>query len=148
MTLAARFGDRDFLGPGQILRGQAVGIGQHFLGCPRCHDMAAMDTRARAHIHQIIRRANGVFVMFHDDHRIAQIPQPPQRIQKAIIVALMQTDGGFVQDIQNARQARPDLRGQTNALAFPTAQCAGIPAERQIVQADIVQESQSLINLF
>jgi len=40
--------------------------------------------------------------MLHNDQGIAQIPEVPQGYKKLIIVQLVQADGGFVQNLQNA----------------------------------------------
>ena len=59
-----------------------------------------------------------ILVMLDHDDGVAQIAQPPQRVEQPRIVALMQTDRRLVQHIEDARQARSDLAGQTDALAF------------------------------
>ena len=86
------------------------------------HDFAAVNASARADIDDIIGGEDRVFVMFDDDHRIAEIAQPPQRVEQPRIVALMQADRGLVQHIEHAGQARSDLRGEPDALAFAARQ--------------------------
>ena len=39
------------------------------------------------------------------------------------IVTLMQSDTGFIQNIQHIHQLRTNLRGQTNTLAFSSRKC-------------------------
>ncbi|MNR46437.1 hypothetical protein D3C85_1654000 [compost metagenome] len=53
----------------------------------------------------------------HQD-RVAEVAQAPEALQQAGIVALVQADRGFVQHIEDAGQARADLRGQPDALAL------------------------------
>ena len=74
----------------------------------------------------MIGRADGVLVMFHDDDRIAEIAQMFQRAEQPVIVALVKADGRFVENIEHAGQARADLRGQADALAFAAGQSARI----------------------
>ena len=62
---------------------------------------------------------------------------------QAIIVALMQTDGRFIQHIHDTGQAGADLRGQANALGFAARERVGAAFQRQIVETDIVQEGQA-----
>jgi len=50
--------------------------------------------------------------MFDDDHAIAEAAQPAQRYPIARIIALMQADGGLIQHIKHAGQARADLRAR------------------------------------
>ena len=77
-----------------------------------------MNAGAWAHIDQIIGGADRVFVMFDDNHGIAEIAQPPQGVEQPLIVALMQADRRLIQHIEHAGQARTDLRGEPDALAF------------------------------
>jgi hypothetical protein len=58
----------------------------------------------------------------------------------------MQSDRRLVQHIQHAAQLRADLRCQTNALPFTTAQGRRRTVQRDIAQPDRVQKSQPLGN--
>ncbi len=90
---------------------------------------------------------DGVFVMLDHEHRIAEVAQVLQRVEQPRVVALMQADGRLVQHVKHARQPRADLRGEPDALAFAAGERAGIAAEREIIEADIVQEAQALADL-
>ena len=59
--------------------------------------------------------------MFDDQDRVAQIAQAFERGDQALVVALVQADRRFVQHIQDAAQARADLGGEPDALAFAAA---------------------------
>ncbi len=48
-----------------------------------------------------------------------------ERAEQAVVVALMQPDGRLVEHIENAREARADLRGEADALRFTARQRAG-----------------------
>ncbi len=78
--------------------------------------------------------------MLDDDHRVAEIPQSPQRIEQAGVITLVQTDGRLIEHVQHTREARADLRCEANTLAFAAGQSAGGAGQRQIVQADVEQE--------
>src|SRR5207244_996343 len=81
-------------------------------------------------------------VTFDDYHRVADVAQVLQRIEQARIVALMQADRRLVQHVEHAGETGADLRSQPDALALAARQRAGIARQRQIVEADIVQEPQ------
>ena len=83
-----------------------------------CDNFAAMHPSPGADVEHIVRLADRLFVMFHNDDGIALIAQVLQRVQQAVVVALVQTDGWLVQHIQHPGQARPDLAGQPDTLAF------------------------------
>ena len=91
--------------------------------------------------------ADGVFIVFDDEHGVAEIAQRFERFDEALVVALMQTDGRFVEHVEHSAQARTDLRGQANALAFAAGERGGIAIEREIAEADGVQKFEPLDNL-
>ncbi len=93
-------------------------------GVPCGDDLAAMDAGAGADVDDIIGGEDGVLVMLDDDHGIAEVAQPPQRLEQAGIVALVQADRGLVEHIEHAGQAGADLRGEPDALAFAARQRA------------------------
>ena len=100
-----------------------------------------MDTRAGADIDDVIRIADGILVMFHDQYRIAQVAQVDQGVEQALIVALVQTDRRLIENIHNTHQSRADLRSQANALGFTTGQGLGTAVQSEVVEPDIHQES-------
>src|SRR5207302_5225910 len=83
-----------------------------------------------------------------DNNRVAEIAQPPQGVEKPRIIALMQANRRFVQDIKHAGQARPNLRGEPDALALAARQRAGSAGKGEIVETDIDKERKPVGNLF
>ena len=82
------------------------------------HNTSTVHPSAWPHVDHVVGHADGVFVMLDHNDGIAQVAQMFQRIQQAIIVALMQANGRFIQHVHNAGQAGTNLRGQTNPLGF------------------------------
>jgi hypothetical protein len=115
--------DREFAG--QILAGERARIGHDLAGRALGDDLAAMHAGAGADIDHIVGGADGVLVMLDHDHGVAEVAQVLERFQQPVIVALVQADGRLVQHIEHAGQARADLRGQPDALAFAARQRAG-----------------------
>jgi hypothetical protein len=106
---------------GKILAGDGAGVGHHLGGCARGHDVAAVLAGARPQIEQVIRRAHGVFVVLDDEDGVAQVAQLLQRGDQALVVALVQPDGGLVEDVKHAAELAANLGGESNALAFAPA---------------------------
>ena len=73
------------------------------------NDTATMYTGTRTDIDYMISGPDSLLVMFHHDHGITQITQVPQGCKQAFVVTLMQTDGGFIQHVKNACEARTYL---------------------------------------
>ena len=109
---------------GQILPGERSRIIHDLLRRPLRDDFAAVNAGAGSDIDDIIRGENRVLVVLDDDDAVAEIAQPPQRVEQTVIVALMQPDRRFVQHIENAGQPRADLRREADPLAFAARQRA------------------------
>ncbi len=144
VALAPFVGHRHLQEAGEILPRKAFGVAHDVFGLAFGHHAAAVNAGAGSHVNDMVSRADRILVMLDHDHRIAEIAQPLQRFEQAVIVALVKTDGGFVQHIENAGETRTDLRGKPDALAFAARQRAGVARQRQVVQADIVEEVQPL----
>ena len=71
----------------------------HRLGRTRRHDFSSANARARSKIDQMIRRPHRVFIMLHHDHRVAHVAQVAERIDQALIIASMQANRGFVENV-------------------------------------------------
>ena len=69
-------------------------------------------------IDDAIGRLHRIFIMFDNDKSIAGIAQALQGGQKLVVIPLMQADGRFIKDVQNADETGADLRSQTNTLRF------------------------------
>ena len=54
--------------------------------------------------------------MFYHNHRIAYIAQVVQGLNQAVVIALVQTDGGFIKNIHDPNQSGTNLTGQADTL--------------------------------
>ena len=97
-------GHGNFPLPGQVLSRQAFRRVDDILQTPLCDDLAAVNAGVGTDIHNVVRGANGVFVVLHHNQGVAQIPQVAQRFQQTVVIPLVQTDAWFVQNIQYAHQ--------------------------------------------
>ena len=109
--------------------------------------MAAQAPRSWSEIENKVGMADGFFVVFDDEHRVAQVAEFFQRFDEAIVVALMQADGGLVEHVEDAAQARADLRGETDALALAAGERGGVAVERKVVEADGAEKFEALGDL-
>ena len=85
--------------------------------------------------------------MFDHDDRIAQVAQILQGRDELVVVALVQADAGFVQNIQHTGQRTADLGGQADALALAAGQCACRAGQRQVIQTHALQKLQAVLDL-
>ena len=117
-------GRGDLLEAGEILPGEAVGIGHHLVWRAFGHHLAAMHAGARAHVDDMVGGQDRLLVVLDDEHAVAHVAKRFQRVEQPRIVALMQADRGLVEHIEHAGQPRADLRGEPDALALAAGQRA------------------------
>ena len=108
----------DLLAPGEVRARNAARSRADIVDRSLRDYLAAVHSGARADVHDPVRRAHGILVVFHHDQCVADIAQMLQRRDQLRIVALMQSDARLIKPIPNAHQRRTDLRRQTDALAL------------------------------
>src|SRR5690348_6762865 len=87
---------------------------------------------------------DGVFVVLDDQDSVAKVAQAHKRFDEPIVVALVESDGGLVENIEDSAKTRADLGGETNPLAFSAGEGGGTAVEREVVEADGAEEFQAL----
>jgi len=102
-------------------------------------DAPALGARAGADVDDHVGRAHRVLVVLDDDQRIADVAQRLQRRQQPVVVALMQPDRRFVEDVENADQRRADLRRQADALRLATRQRRRRARQLRLAQPDVLR---------
>ena len=100
----------------------------------------------RADIDDVVRSSHGVVIVFDDDEGIAQVAQVAQGVEELVIVPLMEADRRFIEDVEDADQARSDLSGQANALGFAAGQGACRPRQSQVIEADSLEKGQASLD--
>ena len=106
-------------------------------------DVAAVHAGARAHVDDVVGGEDGVAVVLDDEHRVAEIAQPLQRLEQARVVALVQADRRLVEDVEHADQARADLRRQPDALRLAAGEGGRGAVEGQVVEPDVASGSRA-----
>ena len=105
-------------------------------------DLSAVLSRPRTHVDNVIGGQDRIGVVLDDDHAVAQIAQMLECRQQPIVVALVQADRRLVEHVHDAGEARPDLRGQPDALRLAARERLRGAVERKVVEADVVEELQ------
>ena len=104
IALAAHGRHRNELPAGQILPGHRSLALQQRVHRAFKHDLAAVPSRTRADIHNMVGGKHGILIVFDYDQGIAQIAQALQCCQQLVVVPLVQADGRLVQNIQHTHQ--------------------------------------------
>ena len=132
----------------EILAGMRIWIIGDFERGALGDHLAAMNARAGAEVDDIIGGPDGVFVMFDHDDGIAEITQAFKRGDKALVIALVQADTGFIEDVKNPHETGTDLGGQANPLGFAARKRASVTAHGEVIEADIDQETEAFADFF
>src|SRR5262249_16922387 len=130
----------------EIPGGYAIAF-QHFFWSAFRYDLPAMKTCSRPHVDQVVGSHHYILIMLHHQYGISAIAQVLQTGDERMVVAVVQPDRRFVEDISNTHQLGSDLRSQAYALAFATAQGAGGAVERKIMQSYFQQEAKPVADL-
>ena len=85
--------------------------------------------------------------MLHDDHGVPQVAQTLQGGDEPLVVALVQSDGGLVQDVEHAHEPGADLGGEPDALGLAARERGRGPLQREVVEPHVHEEAQTLTNL-
>src|SRR5699024_7911838 len=86
------------------------------------------------HVNDMLGAPNGVFIVFDDNQRIAMTLQVVQGIQKDVVVARVQADGGLIQHIAYALQVGSQLGGQPDTLRFASREGGRSAIQGQIAR--------------
>ena len=109
---------------------------------PIADDLAAAHAGAGAEVDDVVGGPHRVFVVLDDDDRVAQVAQLGERVEQPLVVARVQADRRLVEDVEHADQAAADLAGQADALRLAAGERRGGAVEREVFEADVVQEAE------
>ena len=141
---AAQCRNFDPRAPREILRGDRRRVGEHLGDGSLGDHLTAVLSRAGPEIDQVVGGTDRLLVVLDDDHRVAQVAQPHERREESRVVALVQPYARLVENVEHAHEARPDLRGEPNALRFPARERFRAPVQREILEPDVDEKAQPL----
>ena len=139
----ARNGNTDTAG--EIIRGQGILRLQNLVQGSLRNNFAPARPGPGPKIDDMIGGANRFFIVFHYDHRIAEVAEVAQGPEEPGIIALVQADAGFVQNIENAGQPGTDLGGEPDTLGFAAGKRAALPIEGEVTEPDFDQKTAGAI---
>ena len=129
---------------GEIAPGERLGAGHDFSRGALSNDLATQAACAGAEIENVVGVPDGLFVVLDDKNGVAQVAQFFESLDEAVIVALMEADGGLIENIEDTAEAGADLGGEADALAFAAGERGGIAVQREVVEADGAEEFKAL----
>ena len=132
--------DVDLLCPREVLAGQGLFVLLDLLRVPFRDNGAAVQPGAGAHVDHVLCGPDHVLVVLDHEHRVPEVAEGPEGLDQFPVVALVEPDGGLVEDVEDAHQVRADLGGEPDPLGFPARERPGVPGEREVPEADLLQE--------
>jgi hypothetical protein len=142
----ARAARRIFSMLAQAIAGNRIFVAQQFAQCALGDDLASMHARAGAEIDDVIGTAHGFLIVFDDNERVPARAKLSERGEELFIVARMQTDGRFVENVEHAAEVGTQLRREPDALRFAAGQRRDGTMKMQIAESDFSEEFQSFAN--
>ena len=128
---------------GEVLARDAPGLGADVLHRALGHDLAAVDARAGADVHNPVRRAHRLLVVLDDDERVAEVAQLLEGVYELVVVALVQSDARLVEDVEHAHERGAYLRREPDALALAARERRRRARERQVLQPHAREEAET-----
>ena len=138
---------RDRLAPGEVLAGDRLLDLVDALHGAAVDDGAAVLAGARADVDDPVALADRLLVVLDDDHGVAEVAQPGERVDEPPVVALVQADRRLVEHVQRADRPDPIWLARRMRCASPPAERAGRPRQREVVEADVEQEPEAGVDL-
>ena len=112
--------DRD----GDLLSSSEESTGRGDLACrdvgkrSLCDDVAAVDSWAGSHLHDVVCGTDRVRVVLDDEHGVSDVAKPLQCADDPIAIPRVQADRRLVEYVEHPHQSGSDLGGEANALVL------------------------------
>ena len=110
---------------------------QHVLRSALEHHLTTTHSSLRTNVYNPVGSKHHVLVVLNYHHRVAHIAQLLERVDKPLVVALVQSDARLVEDIEYVDELRTYLCGKTYTLALTSRERCRLSVERQIVETHI-----------
>ena len=137
----ALVGNGDGSLPGQVLPRHRRRRGEEAGHVAAVDDLTSVLPGAGPDVDDVIGGADGLLVVLDDDHGVPEVAQAHQGVEQTPVVALVQSDRRFVEDVQHPHEPRTDLARQTDALRFASRQGGGAPGQGEVVEPHVEQET-------
>ena len=111
-------------------------------------DLSAERSGAGADVDDVVGGRDGVVVVLDDEHGVAEVAEAFERGDEAFVVALVESDARFVEDVEDAGESAADLRGEADALGFAAGEGAAFAVEGEVAEADFLEKGKAAGNFF
>ena len=139
---------RDHHPPRQVLHRQALALTcRQLRRAPLVDDLSTEPSRQRSQVDQVIRRADHLLIVLHDDDGIAGIGESPDDVDQEVAVPRMESYRGLVEDIKRTDESTAERGGEIDPLTLAPREGPRDAVEGQVPQAYVDQEPHSATKL-
>jgi hypothetical protein len=85
-----------------------------------CHEVASFGTCTRSKFDEVVSASERFFVMLDEDERISKVAEMKEQIEEPRVIGGMKTDTGFIEYVEDSREAAADLGGKACTAGFPS----------------------------
>ena len=107
-------------------------------------DGAARRSGARAEVDDVVGDRDGVWLVLHDKHRVALVPEPQQQVVHSLDVMGVQASGRLVEDVGDVGERGAEVADHLDALRLAARQRARRAVEREVAQPDLDERVEGL----
>lgn len=106
-----------------------------------------MDSSPWSDIDDIVRFSHDIFIMFDDDDGIPDEGEALEIGDEHIIIPWMETDRGFIEDIDDPFEASSDLCGESDTLRLSSREGIRTTSEGDIVESDTREKFETFTDI-
>ena len=125
---------------GEELSGKGLFVAANLFGGAEGQELATMNAGGGAEIDDAVGVEHEFVVVLHDKEGVSFITKSLERFDQAIVVAGVQTDAGFVQDVEHAGQVGAELGSEADALGFTSGKGGSRAIEGEVAESDVIEE--------
>ena len=125
---------------GEEQAGEGLGTRANRGGRAFGEELSAVDAGCRAEVDDAIGSRHEFIVVLDDEERVSFVAKGEQGLDEAVVVAGVEADAGFVEDVENTGEIGAELRGKADALSFAARERLRGAFEREVAEADVIEK--------
>ena len=118
MSTESILGNRDGSATGEIGSGHGACLFHDLIRRAVRDDLTAFEPGPRPQIDQPVSLSQRILIVLDDKQGVAEVRQLTQGFQQALVVTLMESDGGFIEHVHDPSEPTSDLRCEPDALGL------------------------------
>ena len=109
--------------------------------------MSSGFTGGGAHVDEVVGLVHDRFIVFDDDEGVSFVAESVHHLGEAVDVAVVEADGGFVEDEKGVGEGGAEAGGEIDAGDFAAGKGAGRAVEGEVAEADFGEVVEARGNL-